>query len=385
MTHPTTYIAGAGMVRFGKFPSQVTFETLACGAARLALKDAGAERNAIEAVYVGHVFGGPVAGQRVAVELGLGGLPVSNHENYCASGATALREAWAAIRAGLHDIVLVIGAEKMTDRIHGGVAPDASDLDAIQGFVMTAGHALSARRYMKDHGATRRQIAAVAVKNHAHSIHNPYAQYQHAITLDEVLAARVIADPLGVLDCSPISDGAAAMVVCSAEGLRRLGLGVAGRPRVLGISLASGTLRTGRYDLNEEDISRRAGEQAWSLSSVDPGDIDLVEMHDCFTIAEIVRLEGLGLIPRGEGARWTEDGRTSLGGQLPVNSSGGLLARGHPVGATGVAQVCELYWQLTGQAGARQVSGARVGLSYCKGGTVTGTDGGSVTAVVVAL
>lgn len=383
MTHTTASIAGVGMVRFGKFGAEVTFEKLGCGAARAAMQDAGARRKDIEAIFVGHVFGGPVAGQRIAIELGLGGLPVSNHENYCASGATALREAWLAIRAGLYDVALVIGAEKMTDRVKGGVAPDPSDLDAQQGFVMTAGHAMSARRYMQDHGATREQIAMVAVKNHAHSVHNPYAQYQSAITLDQVLSARTVADPLGVLDCSPISDGAAAAVVCSAEGLKRLGIADP-RPVVRGIGLVSGTLRSGLGDVNEEDISRRAGEQAWGLAAVEPSDIDFVEMHDCFTIAEIVRMEGLGLIQRGEGARWTQDGLTSLGGELPVNPSGGLLSRGHPVGATGMAQVCELYWQLTGQAGQRQVPDARLALAYCKGGTVSGTDGASVTTVVMA-
>lgn len=379
----STYLAGVGMVRFGKFDASVTFEKLAAGAANAALTDAGARRADIEALYVGHVFGGPVAGQRVAAELGLDGLPISNHENYCASGATALREAWMAIRAGLFDVVMVIGAEKMTDRIKGGVTPDASDLDAMQGYVMAVGHALSAQRYMFDHGATREQIAMVAVKNHAHSCHNPYAQYQREVSLQEVLAARLVADPLGVLDCSPISDGAAAVVVCSPRGLQRLGISST-QPEVRAIGLVSGTLRTGLYDLNEEDISRRAGEQAYAMAGIDPNDIDLVEMHDCFTIAEIVRMEGLGLIPRGEGARWTADGRTSIGGRLPVNPSGGLLSRGHPVGATGVAQVCELYWQLTERAGKRQVQGAKLALAYCKGGTVSGTDGASVTTVVVS-
>ena len=378
-----TYVAGVGMVRFGKYDASVTFEKLAVGAAKAAMKDAGSALRQIDAVYVGHVFGGPVAGQRVATELGLAGLPVSNHENFCASGATALREAWMAIRAEMYDVILVIGAEKMTDRVKGGVTPDPSDLDAMQGFVMTAGHAMSARRYMIDHGATREQIAMVAVKNHAHSQYNQYAQYQNAISLEQVLAARLVADPLGVLDCSPISDGAAAVVVCSPAGLKRLGIDTR-RPEVRGIGLVSGTLRTGLYDLNEEDVSKRAGAQVYAMADIDPGDIDIVEMHDCFTIAEIVRMEGLGLIPRGEGGRWTESGRTSLGGELPVNPSGGLLSRGHPVGATGMAQLCELYWQLTNQAGKRQVEGAKLALSYCKGGTVSGTDGASVTTVVVA-
>ena len=375
-------VAGAGMIRFGKYPASTTLELMAEQAARAALKDAGAGMSAIDALYVGHVFGGPVAGQRIAARLGLDGLPVSNHENYCASGATAVREAWIALAAGLHDIILVIGVEKMTDRVFGGVRPDPNDLDAAVGYVMAAGHGMSARRYMQDHGATREQIAAVAVKNHRHSVHNPYAHYQHEISLEQVLSARMIADPIGLLDCSPISDGAAAVVLCTPKGLARLGAHCSA-PVLRGVSLVSGTLEMPGDDINAEDVSRRAAEQAWGLTGLGPQDVDVVEMHDCFTIAEIVRLEGLGLVPVGQGARWTADGRTSLGGELPVNPSGGLLSRGHPVGATGVAQVCELTWQLRGDAAQRQVDGARVGLTYCKGGTVSGTDGASVTTVLM--
>ena len=383
MTLAPAHVAGVGMIRFGRYPAEVTLEDMAVRAARAAVDDAGADLGAVDALYVGHVFGGPVAGQRVAAQLGLDGRPVSNHENYCASGATAVREAWVALAAGLHDVALVVGVEKMTDRVAGGVRPDPGDLDAAVGYVMAAGHAMSARRYMADHGATREQIAAVAVKNHAHSVHNPYAQYQKPIDLPAVLGARPIAEPLGLLDCSPISDGAAAVLLCSPAGLRRLGVD-GPTPRVLGVGLVSGSVQAGLGDLNAEDVSRRAGEQAWALSGVGPDDVDLVEMHDCFTIAEIVRMEGLGLVPRGEGAAWTAAGHTALGGRLPVNPSGGLLSRGHPVGATGAAQVCELTWQLRGDAGGRQVENARTGLAYCKGGTVNGTDGGSVTTVVMA-
>jgi acetyl-CoA acetyltransferase len=383
MTLAPAHVAGAGMIRFGKYPAHVTLETMGVNAGRAALADAYAALTQVDALYVGHVFGGPVAGQRIAAQLGLDGKPVSNHENYCASGATAVREAWVALAAGLHDVVLVIGVEKMTDRISGGVRPDPNDLDAAVGYVMAAGHAMSARRYMADHGATREQIASVAVKNHAHSVYNPFAQYQKPISLDQVLSARPIAEPLGLLDCSPISDGAAAVVLCSPTGLRRLGIDPA-VPKVLGAALVSGSVLVGTGDLNAEDVSRRAADQAWSLSGVGPDDVDLVEMHDCFTIAEVVRMEGLGLVPVGQGAAWAADGHTALGGRLPVNPSGGLLSRGHPVGATGVAQVCELTWQLRGTAGGRQVDGARIGLAYCKGGTVNGTDGGSVTTVVMA-
>ncbi|PXY18940.1 thiolase family protein [Prauserella muralis] len=382
MSPAPAFVAGAGMIRFGKHPVDVTLERMGVGAARAALADAGADLADVDGLYMGHVFGGPVAGQRIGAQLGLDGKPVSNHENYCASGATAIREAWVALAAGLHDVVLVIGVEKMTDRIVGGVRPDPGDLDAAVGYVMAAGHGMSARRYMADHGATREQIAAVAVKNHAHSVHNPFAHYQKPISLEEVLGARPIAEPLGLLDCSPISDGAAAVLLCNRAGLRRLGLS-GPVPRILAVGLVSGFVQTGLGDLNAEDVSRRAGEEAWTLSGVGPGEIDLVEMHDCFTIAEIVRLEGLGLVPRGQGGEWTAAGHTALGGQLPVNPSGGLLSRGHPVGATGTAQVCELTWQLRGTAGGRQVDGARTALAYCKGGSVNGTDGGSVSTVVM--
>lgn len=377
-----SYVSGAGMVRFGKYADKVV-EDLAEGAARAAMADAGATAQVIDAVYVGHVFAGPVAGQRVAVRLGLDGKPVSNHENYCASGATALAQAWTAIGAGLVDVALVIGMEKMSDRVKGGVTPDPNDLDAAMGYVMAAGHAMSARRYMLDHGATHDQIAMVSVKNHAHAQYNPYAQYQKPVSLEEVLGARPICEPLGLLDCSPIGDGAAAVVVASEEGLQRLA-GEHVTPRIDACALVSGTVRVGVGDINAEDISRRGGERAYEMAGIGPESIDFVEMHDCFTIAELVRLEGLGLIPPGEAGRWTEDKRTWLGGELPVNPSGGLLSRGHPVGATGVAQVCELTWQLGDRAEARQVSGAQVGLAYCKGGTVSGTDGGSVSVVVLS-
>lgn len=377
-----SYIAGAGMIRFGKLGGALV-EQLGEAAARAAISDAGARLADIEAVFVGHVFGGPVAGQRVAVRLGLDGIPVSNHENYCASGATALAQAWTAIGAGLVDIALVIGMEKMTDRISGGVTPDPDDLDAVHGYVMAAGHAMSARRYMLDHDATREQIAMVSVKNHSHSRYNPFAQYQRAVTLEEVLAARLICEPLGLLDCSPISDGAAAVLVASQEGLERLCI-TRERPRLDACALVSGTVRAGTGDMNDDDISRRGGERAYEMAGIGPGDVDVVEMHDCFTIAELVRLEGLGLVPLGAAGRWTEEKRTWLGGQLPVNPSGGLLSRGHPVGATGVAQVCELTWQLTDCAEFRQVADAQVGLAYCKGGTVAGTDGGSVSVVLMS-
>lgn len=376
------FVVGAGMTRFGKYPPEITLEVLGAQALQAALADAGASPADVEGVYAGHVFGGPVAGQRACARVGLDGKPISNHENYCASGATALREAWVAVGAGLYDVAVVLGMEKMTDRFKGGMQPDLHDIEAGVGFIFAAGHALSANRYMTDYGATREQISSVAVKNHKHSTGNPFAQYQNEVTIEQVVNARPIAEPLGLYDCSPISDGAAAVVVANERGAKRLGR--TGMPRVRGCAVVSGTVQTGLPDVNDEDISRRAGEDVWELAGIEPSDVDLVEMHDCFTIAEIVRLEGLGILPKGEGARMTAEGSTSLGGDgVPVNPSGGLLSRGHPVGATGAAQAVELFWQLTGQSEGRQVEDAQVGLAYCKGGSVAGTDGGSVSTVVM--
>ena len=243
---------------------------------------------------------------------------------------------------------------------------------------MVAAHAMSARRYMADYGASRSEIASVAVKNRHNGALNPLAHRQTAVSLDDVLAAEVIASPLGKLDCSPISDGAAAAVLAASDGRRA-------RKRVMirGGSIVSGSRTAGR-PLNAEQITAEAGRRAYEFTGIGPVDVDVIEMHDCFTIAEIVRLEALGVLPEGEGARLTASGHTAIDGPVPVNTSGGLLARGHPVGATGVAQICELSWQLQGVAGDRQVESAKVGLAYCKGGTTPGTDGASASVVVVS-
>ena len=302
MTLAPAHVAGAGMIRFGKYPVDVTLESMGVDAGRAALTDAGATLTTVDALYVGHVFGGPVAGQRIAAQLGLDGKPVSNHENYCASGATAVREAWVALAAGLHDVVLVIGVEKMTDRISGGVRPDPNDLDAAVGFVMAAGHAMSARRYMADHGATREQIADGGGEEPRALGAQPVRAVPEA---DQPRAGAVGAarspSRWACWTAAPITDGAAAVVLCSPAGLRRLG---DRRGRAEGARRrrwSAGRVRTGAGDLNAEDVSRRAGEQACELAGVGPDDIDFVEMHDCFTIAEIVRMEGLGLVPADEG------------------------------------------------------------------------------------
>jgi len=252
-------VIGVGMTKFGKY-YDTPLDELGYTACKKAIEDSGIDKKDIKAAFCGHVLSGPVAGQRVIVKLGLGGIPVTNVENYCASGSTALREAWHWISSGAFEVVLAFGMEKMYGKIKGGLTPDSEDLDGQLGYVMPAGHALSAKRYMADYGATREQIAMVSVKNHKNGCLNPYAQYQKECTVEEVLKSRPICEPINVLDCCPIGDGAAAAIVCSEEYYKKKGLtrGIT----IAASALVSGAVRTGVPDLNQEDISWRAGKAA---------------------------------------------------------------------------------------------------------------------------
>ena len=374
-------IIGAGMTNIGKFRDR-TESDLGQEACLNAIADAEIDLRRIETVYCGHVFQGHVMGQRVTTRLGLGGIPVTNCENYCSSGATALREGWMAIQSGLYDVVLVFGVEKMTGKVTSVIAPDTEDIEGAFGLMMAALYAMRGLRHMAQYGTTREQIAMIPVKNHKMGCLNPRAQYRREITVEEVLNAPLVADPLTVLDCSPRGDGAAAVILCSGEAAKKYGS--ASKTVTLAAStLTSGVLEVTPTDMTFEDITWRAARQAYEMAACSPGDIDLAEVHDSFSVAELLRIEGLGLVPRGEGGRWIEEGRTSLGGVIPVNVSGGLLAKGHPLGATGIAQVCEIVWQLRGEAGARQVAGAKIGLAHCRGGTVVGTEGGACTVQII--
>ena len=383
-------VLGVGMTKFGKFPDTGIRE-LGRQAAWDALQDAGVSPRDIQAGYFANAVLGVItgqtmcAGQLVFREVGITGIPILNIENACASGSTALREGWLAVAAGIYDLVLVVGAEKLyakdtaktTDALAG--ANDA-EVEAAVGMTFPATWALRACRYMATYGAKREAIAEVAVKNHRHGALNPRAQYRQIVTLEEVLNARLVADPLTVLDCSPIGDGAAAAVL----GAREL----APRYTTRFLRLAASVLTTGTYDplrdITFNDLEHRAARQAYAAAGCGPEDIDLAEVHDCFTIAELLRIESLGLCPRGEGAAWTKQGETTLGGRLPVNPSGGLLSKGHPVGATGVAQIAELTWQLRGEAGDRQVPSARVGLAHCSGGGIAGDTAACTVHILMA-
>ena len=356
-------VLGVGMHKFGRFLDK-SLAQIGLEACLDALKDANLEWRDIPVAYCGHVFQGVTAGQRVCGELGHSGIPIINVENACASGSTALRLAHQSVAAGFYDIALAFGIEKMS---RGMI--DVSDRE---GFLGQAGlqalpskYAMMARKHMKEYGLTLRQLALVSVKNHKHGCYNPYSQYQKEFTVEEIMDSRMICDPLTLLQCCPTGDGAAAAILCSEDVAKRYSRGPF-------VKIAASALSSQVYDRGEADgiaqITVKTGKDAYEMAGCGPGDLDLVELHDCFTMAEISHCESLGLCQKGEGGRLVEEGVTELGGRIPVNPSGGLLAKGHPLGATGVAQIVELVWQLRGQASQRQVEDAKIGLAHTMGG-----------------
>jgi len=366
-------VIGAGMVRFGKYPS-ISLHELAWPAVKAALGEAELGREAIQAVYCGSVFTGMLTAQRVLKPVGMTGIPMLNLENACSSSSVAFHEAWLAVASGLYDIALVIGVEQLT-RLGGGNLPlQADDEEVAQGLTMPALYAMRARRYMHEYGVSEAQLGRVAVKARSHGVANPYAQYQKDVTLEEVLSSKPIADPLTLYQCCPTGDGAAALVLCASARARRHKRQAV---RVLASELTSGKYVTGFRDMTVPEITVRAAHNAYQQAGLGPQDIDVAEIHDAFTIAELMYYEGLGFCQPGQAVNLLESGTTSIGGRIPVNPSGGLLSRGHPVGATGAAQIVELVWQLNGACADRQVQGARVGLAHTTGGGVSRLDHGA--------
>ena len=366
-------VIGAGMVRFGKFRDK-TLAEIAWPAVKQAIDEAGVAKADIEAAYCGTALGGMMSGQRILKAIGLTGLPIVNVENACSSSSSAFREAWIAVASGLYDVALAIGVEKLT-KFGGGTLPlETEDFEVAHGMVMPALYGMRAKRYMHDHGLTAEQLAKVAVKAHDHGALNEDAQYRNRITVDEVMAARPIADPFTLLHCCPSGDGAAALVIAADSVAARY----SSKPvRVLASELASGKYMTGFRDMTTPEITVRGAGEAYEMAGIGPGDVDVAEVHDAFTIAELLYYEALGFCDKGDAAGLLEDGETSLGGRIPVNPSGGLLSKGHPVGATGAAQMVEIVRQLRGECGARQVEGAKVGLTHCTGGGISGFDHGA--------
>jgi len=369
-------IIGVGIIPFGELWSS-SLRKMWSEAAVAALEDAGVD--AVDLITVGCMSSGLFVGQEhlaslLPDELGMAGVPAARLESACASGALALRMGFAEVASGLSDVVLVTGVEKMTD-VDGagatyalGTAAD-QELEGFHGITFPGLYAMMARVHMQKHGTTIEQLASVAVKNHANGLLNPHAQYHLKLDIEGVLSSTMVADPLHLMDCSPITDGAAAVVLTTVERAKEL---AGDRPiiKVTGSGMATDTISlANRSDLSELAAVRMAGERAYAMAGRTPEEINVAEVHDCFTIAEIMATEALGFFERGAGGPAVEKGVTAIGGKIPVNTSGGLKSKGHPVGATGVAQVIEIVAQLRGEAGQRQVEGARIGLAQNMGGS----------------
>ncbi|HJP41825.1 MAG TPA: thiolase family protein [Dehalococcoidia bacterium] len=362
-------VLGAGLHRFGRFPDK-SLQDLGREAISNALDDAKVPFKDIEVAYVGRVLAGMGAGLNVVSEMGQTGIPVVNIEMACASSTSAFREAYLSVAHGIYDTALVVGFEKM-QRGMLQISEGASYQTVMGLAVMPASYALQAQRYMADHEATPEMFGQVSVKSHKNGALNPYAQYQKAVTLDEVMGSRMIADPITLLQCSPTTDGAAAVVICAADKAAQYR--AERSMTVVGWATGSGQFQAD--DGGESDAETGSGEVqrlasiAYERAGIGPEDVDVTQVHDAFSPGEIFTIEGLGLVREGEGARAIWEGRTEIDGDIPVNTDGGLLSRGHPIGATGAAMVTEIFRQLTGEAGPRQVKDgkANVGLIHNAG------------------
>jgi acetyl-CoA acetyltransferase len=349
-------IAGMGMTTFGKHENE-SLEDLGSTALLEALAEAGLEPAEIDSAVSSNVLGGGAVGQRVLERVGLLGIPVINVENACASGSTAVHLAAASIASGAADAVVVLGVERMTGLFQGGITLDRSDRPTAIGLTMPAIYALWADAYARRHGVPVEDLARISVKNRRYGAANPLAMFRAEVTAEEVLASKPVADPLTLLQCCANSDGAAALVLVGDRFRSRF----RGAARVVGTGLSSGRPVSADTDLSRLDVSRRSAAQAFRTAGLTPSAVGLAEIHDAFTIGEVLATEAIGLADAGRALR--DD-------LVPINVSGGLLSKGHPVGATGVAQVVELARQVTGSAGDRQIDGVRVAVAHTVGGGV---------------
>lgn len=365
-----------GKTAFGAFPERDLL-SLAREAGEECLRDAGLSAAGIDAFHLGNFAGPSFTGQNhlapyVSAALGITGVPSTRFEAACASSGSAFFHAVACVAGGVHDTVLVVGVEKMSCQPTPKVTEILASAGDCSGEVRAGStfpslFAMIARRHMHEFGTTREHLAAVAVKNHANGALNPSAHLRKTITMEQALAGKPVADPLTVFDCSLVSDGAAAVLVTTLERARDL----SARPiRVLGIGQASDHLALDcKPDITTFPAVKAAAARAYEMAGAEPRDIDFAELHDCFTIAEIIALEDLGFVDRGAGGPFSASGCTAIGGSKPVNTSGGLKSKGHPVGATGVAQLCDLALQIRGEAGPRQVKRRSLGLAQNLGGS----------------
>jgi acetyl-CoA acetyltransferase len=361
------YVLGIDMMKFGRFPN-MTVPQLGAQAALMALDDAGLTIPQMESLYCANLGqANAMVGQRILREIGQTGVPVVNCANACASGATAFREAWMSIKAGVYDLVLAVGVEQMGRGLLGGGGSSGISTEGLLGSgTMPAVFAEAGMEHSRKYGTSFEQFAKVSVKNHQHSTLNPKAMYQYETPLETVMGAEMIAYPNTKLMCSVNVDGAAAAVLASERKARELGMKRA--VRVKASVLTSDPWQ--ERDLVMPDVNtctRTAAKQAYAMAGVGPDDIDLIELHDCFATAEILHYENLGLCRDGGGGKMIDAGETALAGRIPVNVSGGLLSKGHPLGATGIANIYEVSTHLRGEAGKRQVDGARMGLTHVLG------------------
>ncbi len=369
MSSSGVYVIGVDMLKFGRFPHR-SVPDLGAEAALMALDDAGLGIPDMQALYCGNLYqANAMVGQRILQQIGQTGIPVVNCANACATGATAFREAWMSIKAGVHDLVLAVGVEQMGKGLLGGGGGSGGipKEGLLGGVTMPTVFAEAGMEHARNHGTTFEQFARVSVKNHHHSTLNPKAMYQIETPLEAVMNAEMISYPNTKLMCSVNVDGAAAAVLCSERKVKELGL-MKRAVKVRASVLTSDPWQ--ERDLVMPDVNsctRLAARQAYEQAGIGPEDLDLVELHDCFATAEILHYGNLGLCPESEAGRFIDEGHASLGGRTPVNVSGGLLSKGHPLGATGIANIYEITTHLRGEAGKRQVLGARIGLTHVIG------------------
>ncbi|HXF50287.1 MAG TPA: thiolase family protein [Dehalococcoidia bacterium] len=363
-------IVGVGMIKFGRYPEK-TVPELAAQAALLALKDAGMTIADIELLASGNLYqSNAMVGQRILQIIGQTGIPVINVANACATGSTALREAYLAVASGAYDVAMAVGSEQMGKMgllgVGGGGGDPAYSTEGVVGSgLMPAVFGMAGVEHMRKYGTKFEHFAKISVKNHKHSTLNPYSQYQVEMSLEDVMNARMVAWPNTLYMCCPTGDGAAAAILCSMDKARQYTT----KPIKIAASVLTSDPWTQR-DLTLPDVNtltRNAAKEAYEKAGIGPEDLSQVELHDCFATAELIHYENLFLCGEGEAAKLVDEGATALGGRIPVNVSGGLLSKGHPLGATGVANVVEIVWHLRGEAGARQVENAKVGLAHVIG------------------
>jgi len=371
-------VIGIGVTKFGELWDK-SFRQLTAEAGAKALLDSGVSGGDIDTMYIGSMSSGRFVGQEhigalVADASGFSHLhiPATRVEGACASGGLAVRQGYLSIASGMNDVVVVGGIEKMND-VSGEAATETlataadQEWESFFGVTFPGLYALMARRHMYEYGTTKKQLAEIAVKNHANGALNPNAQYQKPIKLETALNATIVADPLGLFDCSPVTDGAASIVLCAADKAKKF---TDKAIKIIGSGQGSDTISLhGRDHICTLEATVYAAKKAYKQANVKPSDIDLAEVHDCFTIAEIIAIEDLGFVKKGEGGKAIENKITTLDGEIPINTSGGLKAKGHPVGATGVAQIVEIVEQLRGTADKRQVKNAKIGLAHNVGGS----------------